>query len=61
MIGIDISIASLFIIFHSYSGLSSIIWYYTIGQRRGIGLSHGPWYVVAKDAQKNIVYISNTN
>jgi tRNA-specific 2-thiouridylase len=34
-------------------------WYYTIGQRRGIHLSGGPWYVVAKDAEKNIVYISN--
>lgn len=33
-------------------------WYYTIGQRQGIGLSGGPWYVVAKDAQKNSVYIS---
>jgi len=34
-------------------------WYYTIGQRKGIGLSHGPWYVVQKDTTKNIVYISN--
>lgn len=34
-------------------------WYYTIGQRKGIGLSGGPWYVVGKDAEKNIVYISN--
>lgn len=34
-------------------------WYYTVGQRRGIGLSHGPWYVVKKDAQQNVVYISN--
>lgn len=33
-------------------------WYYTIGQRQGIGLSGGPWYVVAKDPNKNIVYIS---
>lgn len=33
-------------------------WFYTIGQRQGIGLSHGPWYVVAKDVQKNVVYIS---
>jgi len=33
-------------------------WYYTIGQRQGIGLSGGPWYVVDKDAQQNIVYIS---
>lgn len=34
-------------------------WYYTIGQRKGIGLSGGPWYVVVKDVQKNLVYISN--
>lgn len=34
-------------------------WFYTIGQRKGIGLSHGPWYVVAKDIEKNIVFISN--
>lgn len=33
-------------------------WYYTVGQRQGIGLSGGPWYVVAKDPNKNIVYIS---
>lgn len=34
-------------------------WYYTIGQRKGMGLSGGPWYVVGKDINKNIVYISN--
>ena len=33
-------------------------WFYTIGQRQGIGLAGGPWYVVAKDIEKNIVYIS---
>lgn len=33
-------------------------WYYTIGQRQGIGLSGGPWYVVAKDTTKNVVFIS---
>lgn len=33
-------------------------WFYTIGQRQGLRLSGGPWYVVAKDAEKNIVYIS---
>ncbi len=33
-------------------------WFYTIGQRQGIGLSGGPWYVVAKDIEKNIVYVS---
>ncbi len=34
-------------------------WFYTIGQRRGIGLSGGPWYVTGKDVGKNIVYVSN--
>jgi tRNA-specific 2-thiouridylase len=34
-------------------------WYYTIGQRRGIHLSGGPWFVVAKDTERNIVYVSN--
>ncbi len=34
-------------------------WFYTIGQRKGLGLSGGPWYVVAKDPHKNIVFISN--
>lgn len=33
-------------------------WYYTIGQRKGIGLSGGPWYVVKKDIEQNIVYLS---
>ncbi len=34
-------------------------WYFTVGQRKGIGLSGGPWFVVSKDIKKNIVYISN--
>jgi len=34
-------------------------WYYTIGQRHGLDLSGGPWYVVKKDTDKNIVFISN--
>ncbi len=33
-------------------------WFYTIGQRKGIGLSGGPWYVVSKNPQENRVYIS---
>lgn len=33
-------------------------WYYTIGQRQGIGLSGGPWYVIKKDSHNNIVFIS---
>lgn len=35
-------------------------WFHTIGQRKGLGLSGGPWYVVTKDPAKNIVYISKT-
>lgn len=33
-------------------------WYYTIGQRHGLDLSGGPWFVEKKDIEKNIVYIS---
>ena len=33
-------------------------WFYTMGQRQGLGLAGGPWYVVDKDSIKNIVYIS---
>jgi len=33
-------------------------WYYTIGQRQGIGLAGGPWYVVAKNSKNNTVEIS---
>jgi len=34
-------------------------WYFTVGQRRGIKLSGGPWYVVEKNTQKNDVFISH--
>jgi tRNA-5-taurinomethyluridine 2-sulfurtransferase len=33
--------------------------YYTVGQRRGIRLSGGPWYVVKKDPETNEVFISH--
>ena len=33
-------------------------WFYTIGQRKGLGLSGGPWYVVGKDIKQNIIYVS---
>lgn len=33
-------------------------WYYTHGQRQGLGLAGGPWYVVSKNPDANIVYIS---
>jgi len=32
--------------------------FYTIGQRKGIKLSGGPYFVVAKDAKKNTVIVS---
>ena len=34
-------------------------WFHTIGQRRGLGLSGGPWFVVKKEVNQNIVYVSN--
>jgi tRNA-specific 2-thiouridylase len=33
-------------------------YYYTIGQRQGLGLSGGPWYVVKKDILSNRIYVS---
>lgn len=42
------------------------VWYHTVGQRKGIGkvlnpkaTSRGPWYVVAKDPERKIVFVSN--
>jgi len=32
---------------------------YTIGQRKNIPLSRGPWWVVKKDRRNNILYVSN--
>lgn len=34
-------------------------WFHTIGQRKGLGLSGGPWYVVKKNPEENIIYVSN--
>jgi len=34
-------------------------WFHTIGQRKGLGLGGGPWFVVKKDTGENIVYVSN--
>lgn len=34
-------------------------WYFTVGQRRGIKLSGGPWYVVAKNSETNEIFISH--
>lgn len=34
-------------------------WFHTIGQRRGLGLSQGPWFVVKKDIENNVIFVSN--
>ena len=34
-------------------------WFYTIGQRKGLGLSGGPWFVVRKNVRDNVIYVSN--
>jgi len=38
-------------------------YYYTIGQRHGLDIKTGggPYYVVAKDVRKNIIYVATTN
>lgn len=33
-------------------------WFHTIGQRKGLGLSGGPWYVVRKNVEDNVIYVS---
>ncbi len=32
--------------------------FYTIGQRKGLGLSNGPYFVVKKDIKKNVLIVS---
>ena len=34
-------------------------WYHTIGQRQGLGLSQGPWFVIDKNPDENLVYVSH--
>jgi tRNA-specific 2-thiouridylase len=41
-------------------GTHNGFWFYTIGQRQGLGLAGGPWYVVAKNPATNTVYISRS-
>ena len=33
-------------------------WFHTIGQRKGLLLSGGPWFVVRKDIEENVLYVS---
>ncbi|MFO8128925.1 MAG: tRNA 2-thiouridine(34) synthase MnmA [Bacteroidales bacterium] len=35
------------------------IWFHTIGQRKGLGLGQGPWFVVGKDTAENTLFVSN--
>ena len=34
-------------------------WFHTIGQRKGLYLSGGPWFVIKKGVEENIIYVSN--
>ena len=34
-------------------------WFHTIGQRKGMGFGGGPWFVVKKDVEQNILYVSH--
>ena len=46
-------------------GVHRGLWFHTIGQRKGLGLQlqsvvhDGPWFVAAKDADTNTVYVTN--
>lgn len=33
-------------------------WFHTIGQRKGLGLSGGPWYVIGKEIDTNTVFVA---
>lgn len=35
------------------------LWFHTIGQRHGLGFGGGPWNVVRKDIDNNILYVAN--
>lgn len=42
-----------------YLGKHQGYWFHTIGQRKGLGLSQGPWFVIKKNVEQNIIYVSN--
>lgn len=35
------------------------VWFHTIGQRHGLGLGGGPWFVVGKDTGRNVLFVSH--
>ena len=44
---------------HRRIGRHRGLWFHTIGQRKGLGLGGGPWFVVKKDVAQNILYVSH--
>jgi tRNA-5-taurinomethyluridine 2-sulfurtransferase len=42
-------------------GEHSGVWFHTIGQRKGLRLPGGPWYVVKKDLAENVVYVAHAD
>lgn len=40
-------------------GTHNGFWFHTIGQRKGLGLGGGPWFVVDKDTDRNILFVSH--
>jgi len=39
-------------------GKHSGLWFYTIGQRKGVGLPEGPYYVLNKDPKRNLLIVT---
>ena len=37
------------------------LWFHTIGQRQGLGLAGGPWYVWSKDTSTNRLYVRHAD
>jgi tRNA-specific 2-thiouridylase len=50
----NIGISGQFRILAKHNGL----WFYTIGQRKGIGLSGGPYWVLDKDVKNNLLIVT---
>jgi len=36
-------------------------WFYTLGQRKGLGLSGGPWFVVGKEVDTDTVWVTHAD
>ncbi|KAA6347780.1 tRNA-specific 2-thiouridylase MnmA [termite gut metagenome] len=40
-------------------GTHSGYWFHTVGQRKGLKLGGGPWFVIRKNVEENIIYVSH--